>query len=156
MTETHSTISLAGARGPERSHAIPILCAVLCAVLAGSLTGADFSNYRGMQFGMDLTAAAKQGGVKATEARLIHQRPALMIEAISAAYGAATRPAVEIAYRSGYGDAGEVLARWDSAYSYNRLRTGDRSSFAMVLYSKRLDALARTAISEAVRLDAHE
>jgi hypothetical protein len=50
-----------------------------------------------------------------------------------------------------------VLARWEDAdYSYNLIRTGDRSSFALVLYSKRLDALAQAAAVEAARLDAQE
>ncbi len=80
-----------------------------------------------------------------------------MIEAISATYGTATRPAAEIAFHSNYAEVATVLARWeDSEYSYNLVRTGDRSSFAMVLYSKRLDALAQAAIVEAVRLDAQE
>jgi hypothetical protein len=80
-----------------------------------------------------------------------------MIEAISATYGIATKPTAEIAYHSNYGEVATVLARWeDSEYSYNLVRTGDQSSFAMVLYSKRLDALAQAAIVEAVRLDAQE
>ena len=36
----------------------------------------DFSNYRGLQFGMNLAAAAKQAGMKPSEARVVHQRPA--------------------------------------------------------------------------------
>lgn len=80
-----------------------------------------------------------------------------MIEGISATYGTATRPEVEIAYHSIYGEVAPVIARWeDSQYAYNLVRTGDRFSFAMVLYSKRLDALAQAAIIEAVRLDTHE
>jgi hypothetical protein len=184
---------------------------MLCGVLGTSmLSGGDFSSYRGLQFGMNVSAAAKQAGTKLTEARLVHQRPALiqemewqlrpyvltdpgkadpvkegslcffngelfrivviydrykvegmtvedMIEAISATYGTATRPAAEIAFHSNYAEVATVLARWeDSEYSYNLVRTGDRSSFAMVLYSKRLDALAQAAIVEAVRLDAQE
>jgi hypothetical protein len=78
-----------------------------------------------------------------------------MIQALSSVYGTADRPKAEIAYHSYYGEAAPVLARWeDSEYSYNLIRSDDRSSFAMVLYSKRLDALAATAIVEAVRLEA--
>jgi hypothetical protein len=77
-----------------------------------------------------------------------------MIAAISLTYGAATRPTAEIAYHSHYGDVAPVIARWeDSQYSYNLVRTGDRTSFAMVLYSKRVYALAQAAIVEAVRLE---
>ena len=78
-----------------------------------------------------------------------------MIQALSAVYGTATKPAAEIVYHSYHADAVPVLARWeDSQYSYNLIRSDDRSSFAMVLYSKRLDALAATAAVEAVRLEA--
>ena len=80
-----------------------------------------------------------------------------MIEGISATYGLASRPTAEIAFHSNYADVAKVLARWeDSGYSYNLVRTGDQSSFAMVLYSKRLDVLAQAAIVEAVRLDKRE
>lgn len=80
-----------------------------------------------------------------------------MIEGISATYGTATRPSGEIALHSNYAEVAPVIARWEDAdYSYDLVRTPNRSSFAMVLYSKRLDALAQAAISEAVRLDAQE
>jgi hypothetical protein len=80
-----------------------------------------------------------------------------MVQAISATYGTATKPTAEIPYHSNYAEVAPVLARWeDSDYSYDLVRTGDRSSFALVLYSKRLDALARTSIVEAARLDAEE
>lgn len=78
-----------------------------------------------------------------------------MIKALSSTYGTASKPTAEIAYHSYYAEAAPVLARWeDSDYSYNLIRSDDRSSFAMVLYSKRLDALAQTAAVEAVRLEA--
>src|ERR1700732_1574825 len=81
-----------------------------------------------------------------------------MIDGISAKYGIATRPnTTGIAYHSNYGEVAPVIARWqDSEYSYDLVRTGDRSSFALVLYSKRLDALAQSPVVEAVRLDAQE
>lgn len=78
-----------------------------------------------------------------------------MIQALSGVYGTASKPAAEIVYHSYYAETAPVLARWeDSQYSYNLIRSDDRSSFAMILYSKRLDALAATAIVEAVRLEA--
>jgi hypothetical protein len=80
-----------------------------------------------------------------------------LIEGISATYGTATRPVAEIPYHSNYAEVAKVLARWeDPGYSYNLVRTGDQSSFAMVLCSKRLDMLAQAAIVEAGRLDARE
>lgn len=174
------------------------------------LYSADFSHYRGLEFGMNLSAAAKAAGTATAEPTLIHRRPALiqelewqplrsyppdpangdpvkqgllyffngelfriivtydrykiegmtaedLIEGISAIYGSAGRPTAEIAYHSNYGEVAKVLARWeDSEYSYNLVHTGDQSSFAMILYSKRLDVLAQRAIAEAVRLDAQE
>jgi hypothetical protein len=178
-------------------------------MLPGLYAG-DFSHYRGLQFGMNLSAAAKEAGTQPGDAKLLHQRPASiqemewqprrsmptdpanadpvkqgllyffngelfriivtydrykvegmtaedMIEGISATYGAATRPKGEIAFHSNYAEVANVLARWeDPEYSYNLVRTGDQASFAMVLYSKRLDALAQAAIVEALRLDAQE
>jgi len=188
---------------------------ILCGVLGASiLHGADFSSYRGLQFGMDLTAAAKQADTKLTDVRVDHQRPAViqemdwrprplitsdtpgdaakvdpvkdgavyffngdlyrivvnydryrvegmtaedMIQAISATYGTPTKPNIEIPYQSNYGEVAAVLARWeDPEYSNNLVRTGDRSSFSLVLYSKRLETLAEAAIVQAVRLEAQE
>jgi len=80
-----------------------------------------------------------------------------MVQAISATYGTASNPTAEIAYHSNYAEAAPVLARWeDSEYSYDLVRTGDRSSFALILYSKRLETLAMASIAEAARLDAAE
>lgn len=184
------------------------------AVTSSMLHAADFSGYRGLQFGMNLTAAAAQTGTKLTDARVVHQRPAViqemdwrlrplvasdttadavkvdpvkegllsfyngelfrivvtydryrvegmtaedMIQGISATYGTPTRPTIEIPYHSNYGEVAAVIARWeDPEYSYNLVRTGDRSSFSLVLYSKRLDALAQAAIVQAVRLETQE
>jgi hypothetical protein len=81
-----------------------------------------------------------------------------MIEAISKTYGAATKPVgVEIPFHSNYGETEKVVARWEDAqYSYNLIQTGNRVSFAMVLFSKQLDGLAQAAILESIRLDAVE
>jgi hypothetical protein len=78
-----------------------------------------------------------------------------MIQALSASYGTPTKPKTEIAYHSYYAESAPVIARWeDSEYSYNLIRAEDRSTFALILYSKALDARAQTAITEAARLDA--
>ena len=83
--------------------------------------------------------------------------PEDVIEGIAAVYGTATRPSARIAYHSDNSEFAPVIARWeDSQYSYNLIRSDDQSCFVMVLFSKRLDALAQTAINEAVRLDALE
>jgi hypothetical protein len=44
------------------------------------LCAADFSNYRGFRFGGDIAAAARQAGMKPSEVRVVHQRPALIQE----------------------------------------------------------------------------
>jgi hypothetical protein len=193
---------------PNFSRAVKLT--LLCAALGTSLLpAADLSSYRGFQFGMKLSQAAEQAGMKPSEARLQYQRPGMiqlldfqpnlfhsaaakgdpvsaislsfldgelfrmaavydrykvegmttddMIQALSASYGTATRPKAEIAYHSYYGESAPVIARWeDSQYSYNLIRAEDRSTFAMVLYSKALDARAQTAIIEGARLDALE
>ena len=188
-----------------------LLAILLSCVALGVPTvhAADFSAYRGMQFGMSLSSVATQAGTSPMEARTVHHRPALIqemdyrygslsaaltqadpvrdavcwffngelfrivvtydrfkiegmtaediIQGVSAIYGTATRPSVEIAYHSTYSEMAPVIARWeDSQYAYNLVRSGDQTSFALVLYSKRLDVLAQAAINEATRLDALE
>ncbi len=79
-----------------------------------------------------------------------------MIEAISTNCGTATRPAAEIIFPfpSIYNESVKVIARWeDSQYSFNLVRSWYQSSFGMVAFSKRLDALSQAAIVEAIRLD---
>lgn len=80
-----------------------------------------------------------------------------MIEGISKTYGTAVRPTVDIAFSSLFSETTPVIARWeDSEYTYDLTRASERSPFVMILYSKRLDALAQTAIVEALRLDKQE
>jgi hypothetical protein len=186
-------------------------CMLVAPILWASLLGAaDLSRYRGIQIGTTLEIAAKQAEAQLSEAKSVHQRPAViqelewrprfsykanakevdpvsdsllrfyngelfqivttydrdkvkgmteadMVDAISLTYGPATKPAVEIPYHSNYGSVASVLARWeDSDYSHDLIRTGDRSSFALILSNKRLNALAQAAIVEAVRLDGIE
>jgi hypothetical protein len=82
-----------------------------------------------------------------------------VVEAISAKYGTATKPAAEIIFSSSqvYNDSEVVIARWeDSQYSFNLFRSSYQPTFGMVGFSKRLDALARAAVVEAIRLDEQE
>lgn len=190
----------------NRMRVIRIVCGL---VATSALFAADLSSYRGLRFGMSLTAAAKQTGTPPADARAVHQRPALlqeldwypktpvladpktdpvrdgvlcffngelyrivvnydryrvegmtaedMIEAISATYGIAVRPSADITYHSMYGETAPVVARWENAeHSFNLVQVGGHSGFALVLYSKRLDALARTATTESLRLDADD
>lgn len=180
-------------------------------VSAASIEAQDLSRYRAFQFGMGLPAVAKLADMKSSEAKAIHQRPALIqemkwhpelslssspqadpvrsimfsfyngelfrmvvsydrykteglttkdvVEAISTEYGTATEPAAEITFSSShvYNDSEVVIARWeDSQYSFNLFRSSYQPTFGMVAFSKRLDALARAAIVEAIRLDEQE
>lgn len=189
-----------------RSYLVVVLCAVAGAhLLLETPLQAELANYRGLQFGMNLAAAAKRTGLRTSDARFVQQRPALIqemdwqprsmpmadpvrdavlsflngelyrivvtydrykieglttddvVEGISVNYRTATKPVAEIAYRSIYGQTGIVIARWeDPQYSYDLVRTGDGTSFAMVLYSKGLEAAAQASILEAARLDLQE
>jgi hypothetical protein len=171
----------------------------------------DLSHYRGFHFGETLLEVAKQAGLEVSEARLIHERPAViqeltwpirlassssspqvdpvqtilfsfydgqlfrivvtydrdetkkltldgMIKAISAEYGTVIRPArTKITFSSTqvYNDSEAVIARWEDAqYSFNLFRSTYQPTFGMIAFSKKLDALARTATAEAIRLDA--
>ncbi len=89
------------------------------------------------------------------------------IEAMSAKYGVATKPVTELILPSTYlPNDGEkiitersekVIARWEDAqFSYNLFQPYSTAPFGLVIYAKRLDALARAAIVEAVRLDTQE
>ena len=190
-----------------------LVIAISWAVLSTPLIYAqDLSQYRKLQFGMNLLSAAQQTGMKPSEARTIHQRPALiqelewrpqhvvgdpslktdpvrelllsfysdelfrivvtydryrtegltdedMIEALSAKYGTATRPTAKtISFSSSvvYNNKENVIACWeDEQYSFNLFRSYSQT-FGIVVFSKRLDALAREAVVEAIRLDEQE
>ena len=183
--------------------------------LLPSFYAPDLSRYRGFQLGMSSLAVAKQAEIDPSDARVIHQRPAVieelewrpqrflassaqadsadpvqeilfsfyngelfrmvinydpyrtegltdedMVEAISAKYGTATRPAGKIILFSSfqvYNDSENVIARWeDSQYSFNLFRSSYQPTFGMLVFSKRLDPRARAAIVEAIRLDEQE
>jgi hypothetical protein len=180
-------------------------------VSAALVDAQDRSRYREFQFGMDLPAVAKLADIKPSEAKVIHQRPAVIqelkwqpelslssspqadpvrsilfsfyngelfrmvvsydryktdgltiedvVEAISAKYGTATKPAAEITFSSShvYNDSEVVIARWeDSQYSFNLFRSSYQPTFGMIAFSKRLDALARAATVDAIWMDEQE
>lgn len=82
-----------------------------------------------------------------------------VVKAVSAAYGTPTRPAGKTVLVSPFSSSGEgekVLARWqDSQYSISLFRPSSYGTgFGMLLFSKRLDELARTAAVKAARLEA--
>lgn len=193
---------------PNISNWIPTT-ALLAAFFTPVLLAADLSSYRGFQLGMELNALEKQAEMKTSEAKTIHQRPAViqdlewrprgfpgrsaepdplkdvllsfyngklfrivanydryktegmtaedMIDAISATYGPAAKPTAEILFPSSFSENVKVIARWeDSQYSLNLVRSPYQPSFALISFSKQLDALAQTAAVAAIRLDAEE
>lgn len=82
-----------------------------------------------------------------------------VVAALSATYGTPDRTPAEIILPSVLGGDGQlkVLARWEDAeYSLNLVRFAYPPDFTLVVLSKRLDTLARTAATEAARLDAQE
>ena len=169
----------------------------------------DLSTYRDFQLGMNLPEVAEQAGMEAAQAKLIHERPAViqelewrpgisvgspssidpvreilfgfynnqlyrivinygqdnteglsdqdLIEGISAKYGKPTLPAATIISSSSsqkYSDSEKVIARWENPeYSLNLFRFFYKSSYGMVVFSKRLNTLAKTAIAESIRLN---
>ena len=83
-----------------------------------------------------------------------------LVGAISATYGIPIRPAAKtITFSSaqGYSETEKILARWEDAqYSLNLFRSSYPSTFGMVAFSKRLDAIAQLAIINSIRLDQQE
>jgi hypothetical protein len=79
-----------------------------------------------------------------------------VVEALSRAYGAAQRPVARIITSPAsqtYVDTEEVAARWeDETSSVNLFQASYRSSFGLVIYSKKLAPLARAGIEDAVRI----
>ena len=81
-----------------------------------------------------------------------------MIRVVSAKYGGATRPVAVVNFpmNPSYKATEKVIARWeDSQYSLNLFRSyGD--TFAIVMFTKQLDAQAGVSIAESVKLDQEE
>ncbi len=83
-----------------------------------------------------------------------------LIQGISAKYGRPTTPVEKIISSSSsqvYSDSEKVVARWeDLQSSFNLFRFSYGSAPGMLVYSKRLDALAQVAILQAIRLNEQE
>ena len=82
-----------------------------------------------------------------------------MIRAVSAKYGPATRPVaavVNFPMNPSYKATEKVIARWeDSQYSLNLFRSY-LDTFAIVMFTKQLDAQAGVSIAESVKLEQEE
>ncbi len=108
-----------------------------------------FSFYNGQLFRMAVTYDRERTeGLTADD----------MVDAISATYGVATLPATAgilswapVPYASE-----TVLAQWDDAAYALALRSPYVSTFGLVVSSKQLEALARAAAAESIRLDTQE
>jgi hypothetical protein len=83
-----------------------------------------------------------------------------MIEAISKAYGPRLNPAARKARGAASPleeESGTSLARWgDADYSVVLYRSSYAAGFRLIVTSPRLEALARTADAQAIRLDERE
>jgi len=84
-----------------------------------------------------------------------------MVRTMSAKYGTATRPAVEINFPTNetgeYGTTEKVIVRWeDSQYSFNLFRSSLSDTFGLVMFSKRLEAQAEAAIAKSLKLEGQE
>ena len=82
-----------------------------------------------------------------------------MVDALSVTYGPATLPATEIisSLSTVSTDGDRITAHWeDPQHSLNLVRPSYASTFGLAVFSKQLDALARSASVEAIRLDKQE
>jgi hypothetical protein len=89
-----------------------------------------------------------------------------IIGAVSAQYGAASRPAGNLIFSSMYvydgekiysEDSQKILARWEDAqFSLNLFQLSFEQTYGLVMYSKRLASLAQAASATAIRLDKQE
>jgi len=179
-----------------------------------ALQGQNPVRYRDFQLGSDLPSVSALAGVAASEAKTIHQRPAViqelewrppyfvsgssapqtdpvhqivfgfynsqlskilvdydhdrtagmtdadMIEALSTVYGPPLKPDVKksraVTSRVEE-ESGTLVGRWgDTDYSVVLYRMSYASTLRIIVTSTRLEALARTAEAQAIRLDERE
>jgi len=81
-----------------------------------------------------------------------------MIRVVSAKYGVATRPVAAVNFPTNppYHATEKVIARWeDSQYSLNLFRSSP-DTFAIVMFTKQLDAEAGNSIAASVKLEQEE
>jgi hypothetical protein len=79
-----------------------------------------------------------------------------MMKSISAKYGPATGVALEIdaAANEPFTAGGKPVASWeDSQYSLNLVRSSLSTTFQLIIYSKRVNAEADTALAQTVKVD---
>jgi len=82
-----------------------------------------------------------------------------MVQAISTKYGTPTRPVGEISFPTNELNRSteKVIARWeDSQYSIDLVHSRFLNSFALFMFSKRLDAQVEAAIAKSIKLEEQE
>jgi hypothetical protein len=81
-----------------------------------------------------------------------------LIDGVSARYGLATKPGRALALKSQFSeDTAQVIARWEDAQSsLNFVQLPYASGLKLLLFSKRLNALAETAVADGIRRDEQE
>jgi hypothetical protein len=83
-----------------------------------------------------------------------------MIEGISQAYGPSAKPVAKKPSMLGIGaepESGSVISRWEGTdYTVALYRSTYSTTFRMIVTMPRLDALARSADAQALKLDARE
>jgi len=197
--------------GILRARAMVVLGLVIS---AHTLQGQVRSQYRDYQLGSDLASVAALANVAATEARTIHQRPAViqelawrrpyfvsgttalqndpvqqivfsfyndqlfrlvisydrqrtdgmtegdMIAGMSEAYGSPLAPTLKKSPAVASNvetESGTPVAQWkDADFTVVLYRSSYAPEFRAIVTSARLDALARTADAQAIRLDERE
>ncbi len=80
-----------------------------------------------------------------------------IVDALSATYGPAARPATAKAARESNGDEEEILAQWEGPqYRFELIRLSYGPTYRLIGVSKRLEAPAQAATLEAARLEEQE
>jgi hypothetical protein len=91
--------------------------AFLIVLSASSIHAHDLSSYRDFQFGMNLSSVAKQAGMKLAEAKMLHQRPAMIQELwwqrSSGESSPLTDPVSEVVFSFYNGDLFRMVVTYD-------------------------------------------
>ncbi len=140
---------------------------VIMIVISASLArGQDLSKYRNFSLGMSLPELSNQVDLRPLQTKLIQKHPAVVQELACWPGGSSdhSRQADSVwqiffSFYNGelyelYRSTEKIIARWeDSQYSINLVRSRFLNSFALAMFSKRLDGEAEAAIAEAVELE---
>ncbi|MFB3829183.1 MAG: hypothetical protein ACE15B_20620 [Bryobacteraceae bacterium] len=86
---------------------------VLFAAMPPLALAADLSQYRGFKFGTGLRAMAGRLGAAASEAKVLHRRPALIQELESWPQSSQTEPAKDLVFSFCNGELYRILIKYD-------------------------------------------